>query len=1172
MVQNGGTYTIGTPAEQCDDGNNVSGDGCSATCEMENFDLALRKTLSSSTPGPFQPGDTVTYDITVFNQGTVDATNIVVTDYIPSGMELADNTWTAVSTTQATKTIASLAAGQPTTLTITLKIKNPAPTGASYRNAAEISSAHDAAGNTATDCDSVADNTDGNTPGETTATGMIDDNIGSGCDEGGDEDDHDIADITVDSEVDLAISKLVNAEQVVDGQTVTFTINFSNEGDITADYVDVIDTLPRGYDFVSATLTSFTGSPANPSYTLSSGSNDSTIISYTDLVLDPGEGGTLKIVATVDDNYCPDLTNTVRIELSSESDLVETDLTNNSDTATTYCGSELTLDKQQKGGSSNSYTDNHITVEAGDTIRYRIVVGHSGAESDQLSLVDALPDEVTYEGNLDFTVASSSEDNLCDYDSGDHELTCEYFSLDEDEEAVLEFDVEVKSNVDASDTIINKVTLFQDDRYVDNDSVTASPEEGDPDGEITKEVDERDLEVGDRTDFDIRFTNVGDVDLVRYEIVDIWPGDYLALVCDDELYAEDENDDESDLEDCLRDELVIRHSDHGTLDNDNIDFSVNMASNGDIEITLVFDVDEDDEHRLEPRDYISFTLEGEALREKDHVVNDVTVDYEDENGNGGDDDDDDYVNITGGYGQCVEITAGTLYYNSNQEVYEMSYTCVADDTVEEIELDCGNGYTATDEDVDSLTAVCKYDEDSEYEVECRFNGERVASPACTDDLLVAMPEPPTPGYCGDGERQYYEQCDYNDPDNVGRGRDGCSQTCTTRNTTPVDPQTPFCQKYPNHPDCNPTTVGQLPSCLYVDSAESVNGETLPMSIMTDEVLPFWWAIDDGNTNYVSSCSEDTPDYSVIQDTMTCTFDLYGPNNFFRPNVSDGDCHNADLSTLFNGSFVNIAAFGADDGATIDLRTILRDAVLGEYKLKLSKFDYQSCKDGKQVTQTTEECCMVNFTVTKPYLIQQGLGTAKDYNTEYYGTLNPLEAYYMLDGSNTNFADGYNIDYTVVEASAYDGGAAVDNAIDAFVEKYEALAIGSSSNGYSKVPGKNILVYKGSGTIAASDISGMKTFTVIIDNPNAVVELSEDVTKTNAMYVIREGTLKIAKAAEEVNGIFVLDSDANLSSEKVRNTDSDFDWNTDGSLTINGVIVGGDDSVRALMESRRSVLR
>ena len=44
------------------------------------YDLALRKTLSSSTPGPFAIGDTVTFDIEVFNQGNVDALNIEVTD------------------------------------------------------------------------------------------------------------------------------------------------------------------------------------------------------------------------------------------------------------------------------------------------------------------------------------------------------------------------------------------------------------------------------------------------------------------------------------------------------------------------------------------------------------------------------------------------------------------------------------------------------------------------------------------------------------------------------------------------------------------------------------------------------------------------------------------------------------------------------------------------------------------------------------------------------------------------------------------------------------------------------------------------------------------------------------------------------------------------------------
>ncbi len=74
------------------------------------YDLALRKTLSATTPGPFSSGSTVTFTITVFNQGNVDANNIEITDYIPNGLMLSDTNWTQ-SGSIAKRTIAKILAG-----------------------------------------------------------------------------------------------------------------------------------------------------------------------------------------------------------------------------------------------------------------------------------------------------------------------------------------------------------------------------------------------------------------------------------------------------------------------------------------------------------------------------------------------------------------------------------------------------------------------------------------------------------------------------------------------------------------------------------------------------------------------------------------------------------------------------------------------------------------------------------------------------------------------------------------------------------------------------------------------------------------------------------------------------------------------------------------------------
>ncbi|RDB02255.1 DUF11 domain-containing protein, partial [Runella aurantiaca] len=105
-------------------------DGCSdtvsiivPTCVQPVFDLALRKTLAVGQSASVVAGSTVTFTITVFNQGNVDATNIQVTDYIPAGLTLNDANWSVVGSTATLNTvIASLAAGASTTRDITFVV------------------------------------------------------------------------------------------------------------------------------------------------------------------------------------------------------------------------------------------------------------------------------------------------------------------------------------------------------------------------------------------------------------------------------------------------------------------------------------------------------------------------------------------------------------------------------------------------------------------------------------------------------------------------------------------------------------------------------------------------------------------------------------------------------------------------------------------------------------------------------------------------------------------------------------------------------------------------------------------------------------------------------------------------------------------------------------------
>ena len=85
------------------------------------------------------------------------------------------------------RAMTNIAAIDDETITISFTVDEDAPDV--IRNYAEISS------DNGDDCDSTPDNTNGNQVVETATNGMVDDQIGNGCNPGGDEDDHDIATI-----------------------------------------------------------------------------------------------------------------------------------------------------------------------------------------------------------------------------------------------------------------------------------------------------------------------------------------------------------------------------------------------------------------------------------------------------------------------------------------------------------------------------------------------------------------------------------------------------------------------------------------------------------------------------------------------------------------------------------------------------------------------------------------------------------------------------------------------------------------------------------------------------------------------------------------------------------------------------------------------------------------
>ncbi|MCO6487529.1 MAG: DUF11 domain-containing protein [Phaeodactylibacter sp.] len=258
-------------------GNSSSGtgeddfDGATINVVQQPFDLALTKELkASATPGPFYPGSTVTFRITVTNEGGIAAQNVQVRDYIPLGLILADNNWT-LNGSMAVRNIGVLQPGAVATVDISFTI-SPNFTGLFITNYAEIGAASNTIGLGDTD----------STPGNGSA--------------GFNEDDFDSAGITVNppQQFDLTLSKSVSSSTpgpYLPGSPVTFRLTVTNQGNVAAQNIQLWDYLPPGLTLSDNTWTLNGGlaSYNTPIASLAAGASQTVEI---DFVVAAGAGGT----------------------------------------------------------------------------------------------------------------------------------------------------------------------------------------------------------------------------------------------------------------------------------------------------------------------------------------------------------------------------------------------------------------------------------------------------------------------------------------------------------------------------------------------------------------------------------------------------------------------------------------------------------------------------------------------------------------------------------------------------------------------------------------------------------------------------------------------------------------------------------------------------------------
>ena len=505
-------------------------------------------------------------------------------------------------------------------------------------------------------------------------------------------------------------------------------------------------------------------------------------------------------------------------------------------------------------------------------------------------------------------------------------------------------------------------------------------------------------------------------------------------------------------------------------------------------------------------------------------------------------------------GQCKSLNAldGSVALVDENHNASSRLRCDTTDgkVAQTITITCGNGTQHTANNVSSLETVCKYtnvDVAQTFPVQCLIDG--VTLPMCTTNIIV---DQSSLWYCGDGVREWYEKCD--DGDLNGTSSSSCSRWCDVKGSSMV-------------------------GCFNIGNTN--------ISIQKWEMLPFRWTLDNKSNIIHGNTCDGKPDGSIPEDTILCSFNIYNgehteanndPVNS-SPIVKKCNADNRWSNVLFQyfldkqnqwRSLKN--AFGK---YYIDSSDFV-DTTFGEYKISLDKVSYQYCRsDNKNEATEIDRVCSVDFAVTQPYLTQKS-----SFGLTPKSTTISLDGYKMINWTDliksTDLADIMTID-----SSEYNGGKNISTMMNNFINKYSKLAVkygtvtseeGNTITTY-KVPGQDIVVFKGAGTLSYTDTSKTKPFTVIVDGPS--INIKGSIENTNSMFLLNKGNITFSPPTNAcaktqiIKGIFITNQWEFLAWPDLTNNDLNKPRCNFGWLKVQWILIW--NGIDNLVQTRRSQL-
>ncbi len=425
---------------------NAANDQASTSAAPLLSDVAISKVVDNTTP---TPGATVVFTISAVNNGTATAQGVEISDLLPTGYTFVSDTRTAgtYSATTGLWTVGSITAGATQTLIIQATVN----TTGTYQNTATVTN------NDTFDTDNTNDSAS--------------------------------ASVTVQT-ADVSVTKVASNLAANVGENVTFTITASNAGPDAATNVNVLDLLPSGFTFVSATESQGTYTSGTGLWAVGTINN--------------AANATLSVVATVLSTGTYE--NTASVQSVDQLDPDPTD--DSSSVTVTPANADLTIAK----------TVNQAGANVGDQVTFTITVTNNGPDAASgIQVTDQLPTGYTFvsatpvQGTYLSTTGVWTVGSLANGTSTSLDLV---------------------GTLNAAGTLLNSASITAANEFDTdngNNTATAATAIESSDISVAKSVSNLAPNVGDNVTFTITVSNAGPDDADALSILDLLPSGYTFV-------------------------------------------------------------------------------------------------------------------------------------------------------------------------------------------------------------------------------------------------------------------------------------------------------------------------------------------------------------------------------------------------------------------------------------------------------------------------------------------------------------------------------------------------------------------------------------------------------------------------------------------------------------------